>query len=226
MPILSKRRKADLEKVTKDEVLPLAEALAKVQGFKKAKFDQTIELCMHLGIDPRQADQAIRGSVALPHGIGKSKRVIAFCKDDVAPQAKAAGAIEAGGEDLIKKVEDGWMEFDVAIASPDMMRVVSKLGRTLGPKGLMPSPKNGTVAPDVPTAVKEYAAGKVDFRNDAGGNVHGVVGKQSFSPQQLVENAEAFIATITRMKPSSTKGTYIKRVTVSGTMTPGVQVQL
>lgn len=226
MPILSKRRKADLDKVTKDEVLPLAEALAKVQGFKKTKFDQTIELCMHLGIDPRQADQAIRGSVALPHGIGKSKRVIAFCKDDVAPQAKAAGAIEAGGEDLVKKVEDGWMEFDVAIASPDMMRVVSKLGRTLGPKGLMPSPKNGTVAPDVPTAVKEYAAGKVDFRNDAGGNVHGVVGKQSFSPQQLVENAEAFIATITRMKPSSTKGTYIKRVTVSGTMTPGVQVQL
>lgn len=226
MATLSKRRKADIAKVTKDEVLPLADALAKVQGFGKTKFDQTVELCMHLGIDPRQADQAIRGSVALPHGIGKSKRVIAFCKSDVVQAAKDAGAVEAGDEDLVKKIEDGWLEFDVAIASPDMMRFVSKLGRSLGPKGLMPSPKNGTVTPDVPTAVKEYAAGKVDFRNDSGGNVHAVIGKQSFEAQKLVENAEAFIATINKMKPASTKGTYIKRVTVSGTMTPGIRIEM
>jgi large subunit ribosomal protein L1 len=224
MPVVSKRRKADTTNHNRDEALPLAEALERVQSFGKLKFDQTVEICMHLGIDPRQADQAIRGSVALPHGIGKSKRVIAFCKDDVVANAKAAGAVEAGGEELVKKIEDGWLEFDVAIASPDMMRVVSKLGRALGPKGLMPSPKNGTVTPDVPTAVKEYAAGKVDFRNDAGGNVHAVIGRQSFGHQQLLENAEAFLQTIQRMKPSSSKGVYVQRVTVSGTMTPGVRV--
>lgn len=226
MPTLSKRRKADTTDHNRDEALPLAEALAKVQAFRKLKFDQTIEICLHLGIDPRQAEQAIRGSVALPHGIGKSKRVIAFCKDDVAPKAKAAGAVEAGGEELVKKIEDGWMEFDVAIASPDMMRVVSKLGRALGPKGLMPSPKSGTVTPDVPKAVKEYAAGKVEYRNDKSGNVHAVIGKMSFSAADLAANLEHFIGHIERSRPNTAKGVFIKKCVISGCMTPGVPVKI
>lgn len=224
MALLTKRRKKDMEGFELGKPLPLAEAVAQLKKFKATKFDQTVNICMHLGVDPKQADQVIRGSVAMPHGIGKSKRVIAFCREDVSPKAKEAGAIEAGGEELVKRVEDGWMDFDVAIASPDMMRIVSKLGRVLGPKGLMPSPKTGTVTPDVPTAVKEYAAGKVEFRNDDGGNVHAVIGKFSFDAKAIQENAEAFIAHINRMKPATTKGQYVKKITLSGTMTPGVQV--
>ncbi len=219
-----KRYLEDLKKVERDQALPLHEAIAKVKSFKKAKFDQTVEICIHLGIDPKQADQMIRGSVALPHGVGKSKRVVAFCAEDKVDQAKAAGAIEAGGEELVAKIESGWMDFDVAVAEPAMMRVISKLGRVLGPKGLMPSPKSGTVAPDILTAVKEYSAGKVEFRNDAGGNVQAAIGKLSFDGQHLLDNAEAFINLIQRMKPSSAKGTYVKKISLSGTMTPGVQV--
>ena len=225
MPRKGKRYRADAEKAT-DEAVPLVEAVNRVKAFKAAKFDQSVEIVMHLGIDPKQADQMIRGSLSLPHGIGKSKRVVAFCAPDKADDCKGAGAIEAGGEDLVKKIEDGWMEFDVAVAEPAMMKVVSKLGRALGPKGLMPSPKAGTVTPDVATAVKEYAAGKVEFRNDDGGNVHGVIGKHSFAPEQLTENAQAFIDHITRMKPASAKGHYIKKIAVTATMTPGVTVQV
>ena len=221
---LSKRKRADMESFDRDTAVPLSEALDKIKAFKPTKFEQSVELCMHLGIDTKQADQAVRGSFALPHGIGKSKRVIAFCGDDKAGEAKDAGAVEAGGEDLVKKVQDGWMEFDVAIASPEMMRVVSKLGRVLGPRGLMPSPKSGTVTPDVGQAVREYGAGKLEFRNDAGGNVHAVIGKVGFETTQLTENAQAFIENIERMKPSTTKGVYVKKVTVSATMSPGVQV--
>jgi large subunit ribosomal protein L1 len=221
-----KRYRADSELVTRDQMLPLTEAVAKLKSFKTTKFDQSIEICLHLGVDPKQADQMIRGSLSLPHGIGKAKRVIAFCGADKVEEAKAAGAIEAGGEELVAKVEGGWMEFDVAIASPDQMRVVSKLGRVLGPKGLMPSPKSGTVTPQVAQAVKEYAAGKVEFRNDAGGNVHAVVGKQSFDAKALEENAQAFIDHINKMKPSATKGQYVKKIALSGTMTPGVLVQV
>lgn len=220
-----KRYRADAEGWDREASLTLPDAVARIKTFRKAKFDQSIELCMHLGIDQKQADQNIRGAIAMPHGIGASKRVVAFCRDDVAVIARAAGAVEAGGDALVKKIEDGWMDFDVAIASPDMMRVVSRLGKVLGPKGLMPSPKSGTVTPEVERAVREYSAGKVEFRNDAGGNVQAVIGKQSFEPQKLVENAQAFIDTITRMKPAATKGTYIKRITLSGTMTPGVQVK-
>jgi large subunit ribosomal protein L1 len=220
-----KRYRADLEGLNLDLALPLKDAVAQIKKFKPAKFDQTINICIHLGVDPKQADQNVRGSVSLPHGIGKSKRVVAFCKDDVAAAAKAAGALEAGGEDLVKKVEGGWMDFDVAIASPDMMRVVSKLGKTLGPKGLMPSPKNGTVTPDVAQAVKEFSAGKIEFRNDTGGNVHAVVGKLSFEPEKLEQNIAAFLETIHRMKPSGAKGVYVKKISLAGTMTPGVLVK-
>ncbi|MEM9253138.1 MAG: 50S ribosomal protein L1 [Planctomycetota bacterium] len=223
MARLSKRRKADLEKAT-EEALALPQAIAKLKGFKKTKFDQTVDLCLHLGIDPKQADQMIRGSVSLPHGIGATKRVVAFCSLDKVDAAKEAGAIEAGAEDLVKKIEEGWMDFDVAIAEPPMMKVVAKLGRTLGPKGLMPSPKAGTVTPKIAEAVKEYAAGKVEFRNDDGGNVHGVIGKFSFDGPQLIENAQAFIDHIEKMKPSSTKGAYVKKISLSATMTPGVNV--
>jgi large subunit ribosomal protein L1 len=177
-----------------------------------------------LGIDPKQADQLVRGSISLPHGIGKTKRVIAFCPDDKVDDAKSTGAVEAGGEDLVKKIEGGWMEFDVAVATPDMMKVISKLGRVLGPRGLMPSPEAGTVTPDIATAVRDYAAGKVEFRNDSGGNVHAVIGKQSFDDQKLVENARHFIGVIEKMKPAAAKGQYVKKISMSGTQTPGVLV--
>lgn len=221
-----KRFRADAEGWDREQILPLEEAVKKVKTFKPAKFDQSIDICMHLGIDPKQADQAIRGSLSLPHGIGTARRVVAFCPADKVAAAKEAGAIEAGGDELVKKVEEGWMEFDVAIASPDMMRIVSRLGKTLGPKGLMPSPKSGTVTPEVAQAVKEYAAGKVEFRNDAGGNVHAVIGKLSFSAEKLLDNARAFIDNIHRMRPSTTKGVYIKKISLSGTMTPGVLVAI
>lgn len=226
MPHLGKRYRADREALGDPHPMTLGEAVDKIKNFKKTKFDQSVELCMHLGIDPRQAEQQLRGSISLPHGIGKTKRVIAFCQDNMVDDAKAAGAIEAGGADLVAKIEGGWMEFDVAIASPDMMRDISKLGRTLGPKGLMPSPKAGTVTKDVIDAVKDYAAGKVEYRNDDGGNIHAVVGKMSFAKEQLTENAQAMIDHITKRKPSTTKGQYIKRVTLSATMTPGVPVAL
>jgi len=225
MPTISKRRKANLAAVTEATVSP-AEAIAALRKFKSPKFDQTVNVVMHLGIDPKQADQIIRGSIGLPHGTGKTARVVCFCQSDKVAAAKAAGAVEAGADDLVAKIEGGWMEFDVAVASPDMMRVVSKLGKVLGPKGLMPSPKAGTVAPDVINAVKEYANGKQEYRNDDGGNVHGVIGKLSFADAKLVENLEAFVANIQKVKPSAAKGTYIKKCVVAACMSPGVQVSV
>lgn len=201
-----------------------AGAIKAVKSFQAPKFDQSVEACVHLGIDPRQADQQLRGSISMPKGVGKSARVICFCQQDKVEAAIGAGAIEAGADDLIEKIKEGWMEFDVAVASPDMMRQVSALGRVLGPKGLMPSPKAGTVTPDVATAVKEYAAGKLEYRNDDGGNIHCIIGKMSFPDDDLVENLEFFLAHIDKIRPSATKGQYLKRCVVSGTMTPGVQV--
>ncbi len=226
MPKKGKRYAADKATIKSINPVPLAEAITRIKSFKAAKFDQTVELCVHLGIDPKQADQMIRGSLSLPHGIGKSKRVIAFCPSDKVADAKAAGAVEAGGEELVKKIEEGWLDFDVVIASPDMMRIVSKLGKALGPKGLMPSPKNETVTPQVAKAVKDFAAGKVEFRNDAGGNVQAAIGKHSFDNKMLEENAEAFIKQIHKMRPSSAKGNYIKSISMSATMTPGVAVEI
>jgi large subunit ribosomal protein L1 len=181
---------------------------------------------MRLGIDAKQADQLVRGSVVLPHGIGKSLRVVVFAKGNLAEDAKAAGADEVGAEDLAKKIKDGWMEFDVCIASPDMMGLVGPLGRVLGPRGLMPSPRAGTVTPEITRTVKEYKAGKVEFRNDAGGVVHAVVGKISFEGPKLVDNIRSFIDFILHLKPHSVKGNYVKSVTISATMSPGVPVIL
>jgi large subunit ribosomal protein L1 len=223
MPALSKRRKANLASAVSNPLSP-AEAIAALRKFKTPKFDQTVNVVMHLGIDPKQADQSLRGSIGLPHGTGKTARVVCFCISDKAAAAKAAGAVEAGAEDLVAKIEGGWMDFDVAVASPDMMRVVSKLGKVLGPKGLMPSPKAGTVAPDVVSAVREYANGKQEYRNDDGGNVHGVIGKLSFADAKLVENLEAFVANINKVKPASAKGTYIKKCVIAACMSPGIQV--
>lgn len=226
MPV-TKRTKANRELAARYEAPQTpADAIKAVKSFKAPKFDQSVEVCVHLGIDPRQADQQLRGSIAMPNGVGKSARVVCFCQEDKVEGAKAAGAIEAGGEDLVQKVKDGWMEFDVAVASPDMMRVVSALGRTLGPKGLMPSPKAGTVTPDVVTAVKEYAAGKLEYRNDAGGNVHCIIGKMSFSESDLLENLEFFLDIIEKVRPNAVKGHYLKKCTLSGTMTPGIQIAI
>lgn len=225
MRVRSKRYQKESQQVSK-EAVGLTVAVEKIKSFKGVKFDQSVECVLHLGIDPKQADQLVRGSISLPHGIGKQKRVIAFCEDSEAEAARKAGAVEAGCDALVKKVSDGWAEFDVAIASPKVMGKVGKLGRVLGPQGKMPSPKNGTVTPDVVTAVSEFAAGKVEFRNDAGSNVHVVVGKQSFDTGKLVENIEAFVSHLKKIKPVAAKGTYIKKMCISSTMGPSVMVSI
>lgn len=223
MAKMSKRAKENAKLVPSSAVEP-TQAFATLKKFKGPKFDQSVEVVLHLGVDVKQADQMIRGSVSLPKGIGKSKRVVAFCAPEHAKTAMAAGAVKAGGEDLVAEIEKGWMDFDVAVASPDMMRVISKLGKVLGPKGLMPSPKNGSVTPKVAEAVSEFAAGKVEYRTDKGGNVHAIIGKMSFAEGDLVENYQHFVATIEKARPSTVKGDYVKGITVSGTMTPGVKV--
>jgi large subunit ribosomal protein L1 len=221
---ISKRQKGNLELQPKEPVdAPVA--VAALKKFKAPKFDQTINVALHLNMDTAQTEQSIRGSVSLPAGIGVSKRVVAFCREDLAPQAKAAGAIEAGAEDLVAKIEAGWMDFDVAVATPDMMRIVSKLGKVLGPKGLMPSPKTGAVTPKLVEAVKEFSAGKVEFRNDKGGNIHAVIGKMSFKDADLAANLEAFVRHVEKLRPPSTKGQFIRKVVIAGCMTPGVQVK-
>ncbi len=226
MPKLSKRAAANGQIADKlaDGPRPIAAAVKAVKSFKGPRFDQSIEAVVHLGIDPRQADQQLRGSITMPNGIGRTARVVCFCNPDLVKEASDAGAVEAGGEDLIEKIQGGWMEFDVAVAAPDMMRLVSKLGRTLGPKGLMPSPKAGTVTPDVATAVKEFAAGKAEYRNDDGGNIHCIIGKMSFPEDHLVDNLQFFLDLINKIRPAASKGHYLKKLVVSGTMTPGIQV--
>ena len=206
------------------ETLSLPDAVAKLKDFADTKFDQTVDCVVRLGIDPKQADQIIRGSISLPKGIGKTRKVIVFCPQDQADQAKEAGAVEAGADDLIKKVQDGWTDFDVAIAAPEMMSKVSRLGRVLGPQGKMPSPKTGTVTAEFVQAVQEYAAGKIEFRNDAGGNVHTAVGKLSFSNQDLITNIDFFLQHIRRLRPTTAKGTYILQIFLSGSMSPSVAV--
>jgi large subunit ribosomal protein L1 len=213
-----------LEKSPGKTPLPLEAAVAKLKTFGNTKFDQTVEIAIRLGIDAKQADQIVRGSIVLPHGIGKSLRVVVFAKGDKADEARTAGAEEVGGPELAEKIKQGWTDFDVCIASPDMMGVVGPLGRVLGPRGLMPSPRAGTVTPDIGKTVREYKAGKVEFRNDAGGIVHAVVGKLSFDEQKLVENIQAFLNYINSVKPQAVRGQYIKSIALSGTMSPSVRI--
>jgi large subunit ribosomal protein L1 len=206
------------------EALPIADAVAALKQFGATKFDQTVDIVLRLGVDAAQADQIVRGSIVLPHGIGKQLRVVVFAKGAQAEAAKAAGADEVGEEDLAQRILGGWMDFDACIASPDMMKIVSPLGRVLGPRGLMPSPRAGTVTPDVAKTVAEYKAGKVEFRNDKAGNVHAPIGKLSFEAEKLAENAKAFIDRIVSLKPSAVKGIYVKSAHVSGAMTPSVRL--
>lgn len=193
---------------------------------KKCRFDQTVAIAVRLGVDPKQADQIVRGSIVLPHGIGKSQRVLVFTQGDNVAVATAAGADHVGGKELADKIRGGFMDFDVAIATPDMMGVVGPLGKVLGPRGLMPSPRAGTVTQDVAATVREYKAGKVEFRVDAGGNVHCVVGKLSFEHQKLLENVEALMKYIRSLKPATSKGHYIRNVCIGATMTPSITVAL
>jgi large subunit ribosomal protein L1 len=200
------------------------QAVDVLKRYQTTKFDQSVDVAMHLGVDPKQADQIVRGSIVLPHGIGKAQRVIVFAKGDLAAQAEEAGADEVGGEELAKKIKDGWTDFDACIAAPDMMGIVGPLGRVLGPRGLMPSPRAGTVTPEIGKTVREYKAGKVEFRTDAGGNVHAVVGRLSFEPEKLAENIEAFVQHVQAMKPHAVKGQYVKGLSVSATMSPSVRL--
>lgn len=226
MPKHSKRFKELLTRVEPDKRYSVEEAVQLLKDMGTAKFDETMEIAIKLGIDPRQADQLVRGSISLPHGIGVTKKVIVFAEGAKADEARAAGAEEVGGAELAKKIEDGWMDFDVAVASPDMMKVVGKLGRILGPQGKMPSPKSGTVTNDVATVVGEFKAGKLEYRNDSEGNLHLPVGKCSFEESRLVENIEALLAHIKRSRPPAAKGIFIQKVVASLSMSPGIQLAL
>lgn len=221
---ITKRMEKASAGINSDEVYQPDEAVKLVKSGATAKFDETIDLAIKLNIDTKQADQLVRGSFSLPNGTGKSVRVIAFCEGDVAVAAKENGAIEVGAADLVEKITKGWLDFDVAIAHPSMMRFVGKLGKQLGPKGLMPSPKGGTVTDKVAEAVSEFCAGKIEFRNDKEGNVHLVVGKASFDDSKLAENVKAAIQHIMSLRPAVVKGDYITRISLSSTMGPGVDI--
>jgi large subunit ribosomal protein L1 len=229
MPVLIVKRSKRYKEAAKKAVaqtLPVEKAIEVLKSFPVTKFDQSVELIFSLGIDAKQADQMIRGSLSLPHGVGKTKRVVAFCPEHLVATATSAGAIRAGGAELVAAIEkENFTDFDVAVATPDMMRFVGRLGKVLGPKGLMPSPKAGTVTADVGAAVREYAAGKVEFRNDAGGNVHSVVGKMSFDSSKLADNIHAMMNQIRKMKPQTAKGAYIRKVVLKGSMTPAVYLE-
>lgn len=225
MAAISKRQKKFAGKVQPAKTHTLEDATALAKECATAKFDETVELAFFLGVDPRHAEQMVRGSVSLPHGTGKTARVVVFCRQDA--QIKAAldaGAEMAGSDELVRKVEDGWTDFDAAVATPDMMGVVGKLGKVLGPRGLMPSPKAGTVTADVATAVTEIKKGKIEFRVDKNANIHVPIGKASFSQQQLVDNASAIIAAIVKARPAAVKGTYLKSCCMSSTMGPGFRL--
>lgn len=202
------------------------DAIKLLKSFRPAKFDESVEVAIKLDIDPKQSDQLVRGSISLPKGIGRSLKVIVFASGEKATVAKKAGADEVGAEDLVKKVEGGWADFDVAIATSDMMKLVGKLGRVLGPQGKMPSPKSGTVTDDIETAVKEFKAGKIEYRTDASGNVHALVGKVSFSEKDLEDNINTFIKQIISSRPASVKGVFLERASVSSTMNPGIMLQV
>ena len=221
-----KRLSGAYEAIDREADYEVVEAVKLVKDAKKAKFDETIEIAMNLGVDPRHADQMVRGVVALPHGSGKDATVAVFAKGDKAEEAKAAGADIVGAEDLAEKVQNGVIDFDRCVATPDMMSVVGKLGKVLGPRGLMPNPKLGTVTPDVTAAVKSAKAGDIEFRVEKAGLIHAGIGKASFSEDALVDNVRAFYDAIMKAKPSGAKGTYVKRVSLSSTMGPGVKISV
>jgi large subunit ribosomal protein L1 len=223
----SKRYRKAAGNLDVTKTYPLAKAVELLAGFPKAKFNETVDLSFRLGVDPKQSDQMVRGTVALPHGSGKVVRVLVFARNGAAADAaRAAGAEYVGFEDMIKKCQEGWTDFDVAVATPEAMTEVRKLGKVLGPRGLMPNPKTGTVTEDTARAVKEVKAGRVEFKSDKTGNVHVVVGKASFVPAQLLENARAVIDAVVRARPASVRGTYVSTCTLSATMSPPVRIDL
>jgi len=226
MATKSKRHVKNTKKVDRTTEHTVEEAVALLATFDKPNFDETVEISMKLGVDTKKADQQIRGTYSLPNGIGKTQRVIAFAEGERAKEAEAAGADFVGGADLVKKVQDGWLEFDVAVTTPDMMKHVGKLGRQLGPKGLMPSPKGGTVTQDLATAIQEFKAGKIEYRADALGNINAPVGKRSFPEQDLVSNINAFIEHILENRPAAVKGRFLHRVSISASMSPGIRLAI
>ena len=222
MPAHGKKYRAAQEQLEPGRKYTLEEGVAKLKEIAFAKFDETVELTMWLGVDPRKADQLVRGTVVLPHGLGKSKRVLVIAQGDKVREAEEAGADFIGGEDMVEKIKGGWLDFDAVIATPDMMRLVGGLGKVLGPRGLMPNPKTGTVTFDVRSAVSETKAGKVEYRVDKTGVIHVGVGKVSFDAQKLRENAQTLLDAVVKAKPSTAKGKYVKKVNLAATMSPGV----
>jgi len=221
-----KSYRAALAKVDRNQRYLLEDTLRLVKETARAKFDETVEMAVRLGVDPRQADQNVRGTVTLPHGMGKTVRVLAFAKGEKEKEAQEAGADFVGSDELIKRISEGWFDFDKTVATPDMMATVGRIGKVLGPRGLMPNPKTGTVTPDIGKEIKEIKAGKLEFRVDKAGIVHVPVGKASFGAEQLIDNAKAVLMSILRAKPASAKGNYVRGVTISTTMGPGIKVDL
>ncbi len=224
MPKHGKKYRAFWEKVDRERRYTLPEAVSLLKEMTDRSFNQTMEGAVRLNVDPRKADQMVRGSVVLPHGTGKERTVLVFARGEAADAAQAAGADFVGAEDLVERIQGGWTDFDVAIATPDMMSIVGRLGRVLGPRGLMPNPKTGTVTPDPTTAVSDAKGGKIDYRVDRGANIHAPLGRLSFSEDQLLENARTFFEALLRARPSTVKGGFIRSATLSGTMTPGVKL--
>ena len=220
----SKNYRSLSEKIDRTKEYPISEAVTILKGGIKTKFDSSLEVHMNLGVDPKYSEQVVRGNVVLPHGTGKKVRVLVFCKGELEKAATAAGADYVGAEELVTKIQGGWMDFDQVIATPDMMPLVGRIARVLGPRGLMPSPKAGTVTMNVGQVIKELKAGKISFRVDKGGNVHAPVGKVSFTQEQLVENAKTLIDAVVKAKPPTSKGVYVRSITLAGTMSPGVRV--
>ena len=221
---LTKKKKENTKKIDVTKEYGIAEAVSELKKSKPAKFDESVDIAIKLGVDPKHADQVVRGTVSLPHGTGKTVRVLVIAKPEKHDEAREAGADHVGFDDYIKKRQDGWTDIDVIIAAPDTMSELGKIGKVLGPRGLMPNPKSGTVTPNVGQAVKEVKAGKIDFRVDKSGIVHSIVGKISFDENKLKDNITAFISTIIKLKPSASKGTYVKSMTISTTMGPGIKL--
>ncbi|NNE26007.1 MAG: 50S ribosomal protein L1 [Saprospiraceae bacterium] len=224
MAKLGKKRKAAEQKVDKDKLYLIDEAMALVKEVNTAKFDASVDLHIRLGVDPRKADQAIRGTVTLPNGTGKTKKVLVLCTPDKEAEAKEAGADHVGLDEFITKIQQGWTDIDVIIAAPNVMGQVGKVGRILGPRGLMPNPKSGTVTPNIADAVKDVKGGKISFRVDKYGIIHSSIGRVSFTPEKLRENAAELLQTVNKLRPSSAKGTYMKSVSVASTMSPGIKI--